>query len=71
VGALFDELVYGKRLRCCRKGRRAVTLYLNEDVPELLVAAVEGDREVYLNLRETQAVLSSSRHEVEHGLVPD
>jgi len=70
ISAVFDQLVYGMPVPC-RKGsiKQQFMLYLNEDVPEMLVAVAEGERESYLNLRETQVLLSSSRHELEHYLV--
>jgi hypothetical protein len=67
ISELFDQLVYGKTFSCMRGGKKQQTiLYLNEDVPEMLVATSvkEGEKEVYLNLRETRAIPSSPQHEL-------
>lgn len=45
INGYFDELVYGKTMTCLCKGNRSkIILYLNEDVPEMLVGAVKYER---------------------------
>ena len=66
IAAFFDDLVYGKSFNCIYQNRRAkIVMYLNEDVPEMLVGVPDTNTEIYFNLREARLMANSSKHELE------